>query len=553
MDRYRAVQFLMYVLLLTGSLLTCQYRELVRPTVEPSTAPKPAPPSLPPSQHSFVYQVPATQSPWTGYNGAYVGNRPVGDVTTQESSVLRIEVRKEYGASIQIYDKVTNQSLINFQDLGRESGMSSYGGPRSFADDSPKWKGIGYNPLQAGDDGRNPSPILFHGFVNGWIYTKAQCLSWAHRDARKLPFYYEQWVRVDSNKVHVHVRLTHQRPDKTFYDPESQEWPMMMINGARNVHFYNGSAPFSYDPTAVTNGIESTNSDGSYVLHQGTPFGLTEPWIGVDISSKRTGVARVAEPRLIGLYCPGFFKGNYNMVAIQAHDSWEGDNTITYTANLPIVHLDSDNTWYKSYTYILGSEQEIRNYVYAQERFDKPDFFFNAFNGRNNWYIQDGGFDQKEPFPSDNWRVTFTGKAENGSVNASGTKLISPYACWPASGFNEVYLRMAYWGTPGSPNQVPMQLVWLLNGQAAEGADPQYPGQNKIRFARGNRRPFEQAVPFAVVNDGLVHTYKISFANNAMWKDIIQQFEITHGHNASYVAPGERLEIVYFGVRDPGN
>ena len=553
MDRYRAIRFSLYVLLLTGSLLTCQYRELVRPTVEPSTLPRPAPPALPPSQQSFVYQVPAMQSLWTGYNGTYIEGRQIGDVTTQESSVLRIEVRKEYGASVQIYDKVTNQGLINFQDLGRESGMSSYSGPQSFADDSPKWKGIGYNPLQAGDDGHNPSPILFHGFVDGWIYTRAQCLSWAHRDARKLALYYEQWVRVDSNKVHVHVRLTHQRPDKTFYNAYTQEWPMMMINGARKVHFYNGSAPFSNDPTSVTDGIESTNKDGSYVLHQGTPFGLTEPWIGVDISSTLTGSGRAGEPRLIGLYSPGFFKGNYNVNTIQAHENWEGGSTMTYTADLPIVHLDSDNIWYKSYTYVLGSEQEIRNYVYAQERFSKPDFFFNAFNGRNNWYIQDAGFDQKEPFTSDNWRVTFTGKADNGPVNASGSTLISPYASWPASGFNEVYLRMAYWGTAGSPNQVPMQLVWLLNGQAADGLDPQYPGQNKIRFARGSRKSSEQSVPFTVINDGLMHTYKISFANKAMWKDIVQQFEIAHGGNASYVEPGERLEIAYFGARNPGN
>ena len=553
MHRNPVVRLLLYTLLLTGSLLTCQYREGVRPTLDSPTSPQPTLPALPPSSQPFTYQVPAAQSPWSGYNGARILDRVVGDVSVQESATLQVEVRKNYGASIQIYDKVTKQLLINFPDLGRESGMSSYGGPRSFADDSPKWKGIGYNPLQAGDDGHNPSPILFHGFVDGWIYTKAQCLSWAHRDARKLPFFYEQWVRVDGNKVHVNVRLTHQRPDKTFYNAETQEWPMMFINGTRRVHFYNGSAPFTNDPTTVTNGIEGPKGNGDFVLHQGTPFGLTEPWQGVEIGTQPSGLVNVGEPRLIGLYCPGYFKANYNVGDITSYENWEGGSTFTYTANLPVFYLDSDNTWYKSYTYIIGSEREVRDYVYAQERFPTPDFIFNTFNGRNGWYTHDGGFDQKEPFTTDNWRVTFTGKTENGQTNAQGTKLISPYGSWPASGFRDIYIRMAYSGPPGTPAQMPLELVWLLNGQAPDGTDDKYPNQNRIRFAKGIRKSAEQSVPLVVANDGKLHTYKISFANQPMWKDIIQQFEIKHGSTSSFIAPGEVLELAYFGTRNPGN
>ena len=553
MHRYPIGSLFIYALMLTGSLLTCQYREVVRPTIDSPTAPKPTLPSLPPSSHPFTYQVPAAQSPWSAYSGARILDRVVGDVSVQESATLQVEVRKQYGASIQIYDKITKQSLINFNDLGNESGMSSYGGPRSFADDSPKWKGIGYNPLQAGDDGHNPSPILFHGFVDGWIYTKAQCLSWPHRDARKLPLFYEQWVRVDGNKVHVHVRLTHQRPDKTFYEPETQEWPMMFINGARQVYFYNGSAPFTNDPTTATNGVEGRLADGNYILHQGTAFALTEPWMGVGIGTTPAGSANAGEVRMIGLYTPGFFKANYNVAGIDAGDNWEGGGAKTYTSNLPVIHLDSDNTWYKSYTYIIGSEREVRDYVYAQERFPTPDFTFNTFNGRNGWYTHDGGFDQKEPFVTNNWRVTFTGKTENGQANAQGTKLISPYGSWPASGFKDIYIRMAYSGPPGTPAQMPLELVWLLNGQAPDGTDDKYPNQNRIRFAKGIRKSPEQSVPLVVANDGKLHTYKISFANQPMWKDIIQQFEIKHGSTTSYMAPGEVLELAYFGTRDPGN
>lgn len=493
--------------------------------------------NLPPISAPFVYTVPSQETPWPIYNGSPIFDKMIGPAHVQESSFLNLEVRKDYGASIQIYDKVTKQNLINFRDQGRESGMGSYGGPRDFADDSPNWKGIGYNPLQAGDDGGNPSIMLFHGVINGWIYTKAQCLSWAHKDARKLPFFYEQWVRLDENKVHVKVRLTHQRADKTFYEPEAQEWPFMFVNGARRVLFYHGSSPYTYDKTTLNDGIESESTKN--IVYRGTPYGVTEPWQAVEI----------APNRYIGIYSPDYFQVNFHVDNIAANESWEGGNTITYVAHAPVVHLDSDNVWYKEYTYIVGTEQEIRDYVYAQPRSPKPDFFFNAFNGRSGWYIFDGGYDQKEPFTTDNWQVTLTGKKQN----AYNAKISSPYGNWKASDFNEVYLRMAYTGAPGAGAQVPLRLTWLINRQAAEGVDPTHPVQSGVRFPDGSRNRSEQSLPFMAINDGKFHTYKFSFANQPKWTGVIQQFEVAHPFVPTYVTPGEKMTLQYFGVRNPGN
>ncbi|GAB3901724.1 hypothetical protein [Spirosoma agri] len=528
--------------LLLGNLIGCSINlpDPEAPLTTPTAFVRPAP-ALPPITTGFVYEVPGAESAWPNYNGTLIGDRDVGPTSSQESDQLQLEVRKNYGAAIQIYDKVTKQPLINFFDLGRESGMGSYGGPRSFSSDSPKWSGIGYNPLQAGDYAGHSSPILFHGFINGWIYTKAQCLSWAHSDARKLPFFYEQWVRLDGNKIHVKVRLTHQRADKTFYEPESQEWPFMMVNGARKVHFYNGDKPFTNDVATVTDGIEG-KVNGEYITHQLTPFGLTEPWQAVEIGPDR----------LIGLYTPGYFWANYNVSNLAANESWEGGNTITYIANLPMVHLDSDNTWYKEYTYVIGTESEIRAYAYAQERFAQPDFFFNRFNGRNGWAIFDGGYDQKEPFTGNNWEATLTGKEQNGLLNAYNAKLISPHGSWKAADFNTVYLRMAYAGPPGTGAQAPLRLTWLINGQAPEGVDNAYPTQNKARFPKGVRNRTEQSLQFMAINDGQFHTYKFSFANQPKWTGIIQQFELAHEATPTYVAPGEKLTMQYFGTRNPG-
>lgn len=512
------------------------------PTPEPPTSLPIEPPVIAPQPEgeAFAYQVPTVPTAWGGHNPTILNGQPVGPVSAQESDELRLEVRKDYGGSIQIYDKITKQNLINFLDLGRETGMSTYTGPDSFSDDAPNWK-TGYNPLQAGDSGGNPSTLLFHGLVDNWIYTKYQCNSWSHVDNRILAFFYEQWVRLDGNKVRVKVRLTHQRADKTFYRPYQQEWPMMMINGTRIVRFYAGSAPFTKSPVTTSNGIERQNG-GAYVTHQLTPFQITEPWMATEVGANRDGGIR-----LIGLTGPEFLRVSYNMHAVQGGDNTEGGNTITYWAHHPIVHIDSDGVWLKEYTYVVGSEEQIRDYAYAQARSVRPDFVFNKERGRNDWVIIDGGHDQKEPFQRDNWTVTYDGKADPGQpVSARGTKLVSPMGSWRAADAKTIYIKMRYKGQEDHLN-----VAWLLNGQAPDGVDSNYPNQNSTRFPRGVRDMGAQLMSFKLINDGQMHTYKLDMGWHAEYKDVIQQFEVSHDAHGPVIDPGEEVELVYFGVNNP--
>ncbi len=516
-----------------------QVPEVPQPPVEVVQNP---PPTTTSPSSLFAYAVPTAPANWSGYNPTLLGGKPVGQTFAQESGVLRLEVRKEYGGSIQIYDKITKQNLINFLDKGRETGMSSYGGPTSFSDDAPVWKGVGYNPLQAGDSGGNPAKLLAQGVVDGYIYTKYQCNSWAHTDNRMLAFFYEQWVRLDDNKVHVYVRLTHARLDKTFYGPFQQEWPMMMINGTRRVRFYAGAAPFTKAPTSSSNGIERQTGT-TYVTHQLTPFQIPEPRMATEIGQNAGGGTR-----LIGLTGPEFLRVSYNMHAIQSGDNDEGGNTITYWAHHPMVHLDSDGIWLKEYTYVVGSEEQIREYAYAQPRMARPDFVFTKDRGRNGWYLFDGGYDQKEPFRRDNWTVNFEGKGDPGKpANARITKIVSPVGSWRAADAGTIFVKMRYKG-----DQDHLNLVWLLNGQAPDGLDSNYPNQNATRAPRGVRNRLAQSVPIKLINDGKMHTYKINVATNSLWKDVVQQFEIAHDPEGPVVPPGEEIELVYFGVNDPG-
>jgi hypothetical protein len=98
-----------------------------------------------------------------------------------------------------------------------------------------------------------------------------------------------------------------------------------------------------------------------------------------------------------------------------------------------------------------------------------------------------------------------------------------------------------------------LRVNWLLDGQAANGVDSNYPNQNAVRFPRGVRNISQQSLPFNVINDGQMHTYKLTFSGNPLWQGVIQQFELTHNFEGPVIAPGEVVEMVYFGVNNPDN
>ena len=525
------------------SVIAARFLSLLLPQATPPTST--TSPDAP-----FAWQVPVAESDWDGVNTQAIGYKNIvaGNYLAQENDQLRIELRQGFGGSLQIYDKITKQNLINFFDQGRESGLSSYSGPLNFSNytsgpDKQAWWNIGYNPVPPGDHGGNASPILFKGKVDGWLYTKAQSISWPHIQKTILPMTYEQWIRVNGNKVEVKVRLVHSRPDKTQYEARSQEWPFVMVNGARISRFYTGDQPFSFQPSTGTNGIERTNSTGTIITHQGTPFFLTEPWMATEIGRNPNG-----ETRLFGLVSPTMYKSNYNVAVPEAGDNFEGGNTMTYLCGQPFDHLDSDKTTYFSYTFVIGTETEVRSTAYAIPRMDKPDFKFTQKNGRAGWYWFDGALDQKEPFADDNWKLTFVGKTDNGVTSANNTKIISPAGAWRAAQIPVIYVRMK---TNTSRSQ--MALGWALNQQAPDGTfDTNYATQNQVRYPKGQVNNTTQRQVFAVTGDNQWHTYAIPVSSNSNWNGIVQQLEIKH-EGSGTVPINETFEIAYIGANNPGN
>lgn len=483
---------------------------------------------------SFAFQAPTSQSAWQSYSSRQIGpqNIMVKDYDAQESDELILQVWNGAGGSIQLIDKRQNNlELINFRDLGRESGVSSYGKVWS-GESTPYWK-TGYNPLQAGDSGGNPSTLLFHGSIDGYIYTKYQCNDWQYTDNRKLQFFYEQWARLDGNKVHVKVRITHANPDKAQYPARGQEWPFAMINGARISKFYVGDSPFTGGNMTSTNGIENSST-----LMTNAGFPVQEPFMLVDAGSYN------GQTRYFGLYEKNFYYGNTNLSDFSYSNTTDGP-TITYVGSQPIRFLDSDNTWYFEYTLLVGTESEIRTWVYSQPRETTPNFSFTQANGRCRWYTLDGTTDEKEPFPSDDWKLTFTGKADPGQpLSARGTKLMSPYGAWQTGSAGTIYITMAYSGP-----ETQLQLAWTLAGQEPSGINSSYPNQNGQRVPKGMRN-YEQRKAFTIINDGQFHTYAVPLSSSSLYTGTVIQYELGY-IPGSTLTPGDSWKLRYFGTSNP--
>lgn len=485
----------------------------------------------------FSWQVPSQEANWDGFNPTVIGmGVQIGNYFRRETSQLVLEVRAGFGCLNQLYDKVTGRYLINSPDQGRGDGKSSYTGPRSFSDDAPHWR-TGYNPLKDGDAGLNPSPVLFKGQVtiNGieYIYTRTQLLSWSHVDARRMPVIYEEWRGfLDDTKLDIWTRLTHDRADTTDYGPYQQEWGLMMVNGRGPAHFYNGDAPFTYGGTQITDGIESQGNDGSYLVCE-RAYPVSEPWVGVEIGPNRL-LAQYNRQDL-------FFQ-NSHVLNPQNGDFTDGGMQCIYTCGHPLANFDAKGVWTFHDVWIVGTEREIRDYVYAQPHDTRPDYVFNGINQRNGWVGWDGVTDQQMPFaPGEVWKTRWLGKTDNGVTSADNSKLRSPYTAFKASEVPTIYIKGRYRGAPTK-----MALQWRMVGQESEGLNNSFPGQNSIRFPKG-LRDANQVKLFDVIGDGEERTYAIQPG----WSGIISQFEIAQNRTGAIIAPGQEWDISYIGYRNP--
>ena len=93
--------------------------------------------------------------------------------------------------------------MINSWDWGRQVQMSYYSGPVPFcrrASAAPNWAGLGWNPIQAGDDFGHGSKDVEHSNDGKTLYVKCVPMQWPLDDVPG-ECTFESWLTLEGPVV----------------------------------------------------------------------------------------------------------------------------------------------------------------------------------------------------------------------------------------------------------------------------------------------------------------------------------------------------------------
>jgi hypothetical protein len=289
---------------------------------------------------------------------SYAGPRDAGHVAHMDyldNGVIRVGVDLNLGGAI-VYLSPSprtgaERNVINSWDWGRQVQMSYYSGPVPFVVDgkhpAPNWAGLGWNPIQAGDDFGHGSKTVEHTNDGKTLYVKCVPMQWP-LDNVPGECTFESWLTLNGPVVQARCRLNNDRSDHIQYPGCTQELPAVYTNGPYyKLMTYAGDKPFANE--ALTR-IEHRLGEN------GVPWAgwtATENWAAL-VGDDDWGV---------GVYNPGCyaFSGGFagNPGAGGEHEGPTG-----YIAPNRVEVLDHDIRHEYSYELILGPLDDIRRHVY---------------------------------------------------------------------------------------------------------------------------------------------------------------------------------------------
>jgi hypothetical protein len=339
-----------------------------------------------------------------------------------DNGKIKLGVNLDLGGAITYLSKSgTDENVVNSADWGRQIQMSHYSGPVPFKPNgkevSKTWEGLGWNPIQCGDAFGNRSKLLDYRNDGRSIHVKCIPMQWPlNNEPGECTF--ECWIRLDGQAVHVRSRILNARSDKTQYEGRGQELPAIYTNGPwYRLMTYIGDKPF-------TSGALSQRPP----VFMWTGWQATENWAAlVDEHNFGLGVWHPGAYSFIG----GFFG---KTGAGGPHDSATG-----YIAPLHNEIIDHNIDYSYNYDLILGSLDEIRQYVYRHaKRPSPPDYRFK--NSREHW-IYRGAID-------DGWPIH---RLLSISTTAPSAQLVGPDALWAATDGPRLTLEAAFDGLKARP------------------------------------------------------------------------------------------------------
>lgn len=278
-----------------------------------------------------------------------------GEVLTLDNGAVRVGCDLKSGGAITWFSESgTDTNLVNNYDRGRQIQQSYYAGEpldRREEGQHPSWSPWPWNPIQVGDAWGNSAEILESRQERNLIYTKCRPLLWDMRDEAAEAML-EQWTTLDGNRVHVRNRLVCNRTDDRWPVRERhQEMPALYTNTILCKQFtYVGPQPW-------------TGGELTQIIRQGPPWtswgpgmetdGLIEGW-AANVNDTGWGV---------GVY----YKNAEHIIGGLVHDCGHGEEhgATTYLSPIETIALAPDTVLDWEYTLIVGTLEEMRDYVYA--------------------------------------------------------------------------------------------------------------------------------------------------------------------------------------------
>jgi len=389
-----------------------------------------------------------------------------------DNGVVRLAVDLNRGGAITYLTATSNgKNMVNAYDLGRMIQPSFYAGPVPFKPNGKEpyylWANLGWNPLQTGDAYGNTSQVIAFQNYGDQLYIKTRPMIWP-LPAEPAECTFETWIQLDNNTVKIRHRLNNGRSDQTQYSATAQELPAISVTaGYHNAYAYTGEQPF-------TNGaLTQIKYQRSESVTDTKGLICPENWIAM-VNDANWG---------LGVWKPN----HYYFLTNKNGPDVEGDETsfsCSYLSPSTYEILDHNIQYDYEYTLILGTVDQIRQFVYAQSRPTAgPDYRFTA--DRQHWWYYQG---------SD------TGWPINNELNLPLDKgnflMVGPPVQWQAANTAKIYVKAAFntdakyarlrWKRPGDPE--------LLN---------------------------DRILDFPIINDGAYHTYTLDMTQVPSWSGTI--------------------------------
>jgi len=361
---------------------------------------------------------------------------PRAEMSYLTNQAIRLGVDLNLGGAITYLAPVTNRqaNLINSFDWGRQVQLSYYSGPVPFQPPGAKlsaaWRGLGWNPIQSGDCYGHRSRVLQHTNDGHSLYLKCVPMQWPLENVPG-DCVCEVWLELAGPVVNARCRLTNHRADLTQYPARMQELPAVYVNGPfSRLMTYRGDRPFT---GAALSQIEARLERGAW-----GHWLATENW-AAEVNAAGWG---------LGVWNPGAyaFSGGF---AGEPGDGGPLDSPTGYIAPNRDEILDHNITYDYAYALIVGTLQEIRNYVYQRPRPALPNFRFA--HDRQGWYYAEAT-DAGWPIRGE-LDVTPAGKTP---------QLLSPLFFVPAERASRLALEAAWTGSAAN-----LAVHWRHLGEAA--------------------------------------------------------------------------------------